>query len=561
MKILFIRHGESQSNVNQVQASASDHLNGITKNGETQIKNVAKNVVNKIDAVYASPYNRTVASAEIFIKNRPENLQLKIDDRLREINYGAFTDDRDNPEMARIAEQQIAGDYEIKFSGSGENKREIVSRFMGFLLRLIDECKATDTVVVFSHGRAISILEYEFTNITKSKSHHVHTDNGSINQLILRKKHQKIISDFLVNLNKLEIKNRLAIVDKYIDTSGNNSITSLYKSELRQIAVKNFDDIDLSCEVLSQFCNGLFSQKVFLEYQNINRRSLSTNDVILLVILQNATNFIKHFINHYQKIGIKYFVFIDNNSSDGSRKVIRDHSTDDIVIDIWQTNEKFDAIKAMGWKQQMMVYYGLDRWYLNLDIDELLVFDNYKKRSIANVIKTAESRKSQSLGGIMIDMYPNAPLNKTQKIPHDNILDKYCYCDKNTYTRINNQKYLARIFGGPRCRLFNVSPSLQKFPLIYATKQTLGINPHFWYPYKINLLSNFQLGILHYKFLPDDLKKYVAYTISGVHYNNSKEYKAYITTITKHPSLNFFDKDYSVKFTDFYVIKKILLDL
>lgn len=556
MKIFFVRHGESLSNAGGTKASDADHLNGLTKNGQTQIKNVAKNIGEKIDAVYASPYNRTVLSGEVFIKNRPEKLELKTDDRLCEINYGLYTDNRDCPEMEQIAKQQIAGDYEVRFSNIGENKREIITRFMSFLLWLIDEQRANDTVVVFSHGRAISILEYEFTRVTDSKSTHVHTDNGSINQIILRKNHKKVIKEYLANLNKIEIAKRLNIVDKAMSRSIEKQAVKLYKNQLVFVAQKELGDIDLSREVLTQFTIGLFESKIKLIKNNISRKSLTKNTVILLVVFQNASNFIKNFINHYRGIGVNKIVFIDNDSDDNSIDIIHNNSRD-IDVDIWQVDDRFDAIKAMGWKQRMIVHYGLNRWYINIDIDELLVFGKYKNTNIAEMIKFAQSHDLVTIGSVMIDLYPNLPFDKLGRITSDQILNKYCYYDKTSYTKVKNQKYLYRIFGGPRQRLFGVSPSLQKFPLIFAQQGTLGINPHFWYPYYINLKSDFYSVLLHYKFLPGDLKKYKKYAKSGVHYNNSKEYRAYIQSINKNPKINFYDNNISVKLNGPLSIDKV----
>jgi len=556
MKILFIRHGESQSNTGAVKASSPDHINGLTKEGETQIKKIAKSIPYKIDAIYASPYNRTIVSGNIFIDNRSEKLELKVDDRLREINYGIYTNDRNNPEMERIAKRQIADDYEIRFSDSGENKREIITRFMSFLLRLIDEQKINDTIVVFSHGRAISILEYEFAKLTNSRSSHIHTSNGSINQINLKVQNREILEKFIVKLNKKEISERLNVVNKIINKSTEKQAVETYKNNLIKIAKNNLDEIDLSREVLSQFANGLFSSKISAKKCEINQKILTKNDIVLLVVFKNATNFIKHFIDHYKKIGIKYFVFINNDSDDNSINIIYDNSQD-VLVDVWCTKDRFDAIKAMGWKQRLMVYYGLDHWYLNLDIDELLVFNGIEQYGIEQLIHYATENNLSTVGSVMLDMYPNMQITQVNSIPNEKILEYYCYYDKDTYQKVGNQKYENRIFGGPRMRSFDIAPSLQKYPLIYPTRDSMGINPHFWYPYRINMQSRLVSALLHYKFLPHDFSRYVEYTKTGVHYNNSSEYKKYIETIQKNPKLNFYNKNYSVKYQTSADLKNI----
>lgn len=182
MKIFFIRHGESLANVGKVSAAIDkDAKNKLTPTGLAQIQKTAQNIDAKISAVYASPMRRTIESAKAFISAGHPQTPLFIDDRLREIDYSIYTDDRDNPAMVQITAQQIAGDYEIRFGG-GENKREILTRFFDF----INDCYKQhqhDNIVVFSHGRAISMVEAEFCRVNKIQKKHIHTDNGTVKEI------------------------------------------------------------------------------------------------------------------------------------------------------------------------------------------------------------------------------------------------------------------------------------------------------------------------------------------------------------------------------------------
>ena len=201
MKILFIRHGESLANIGKASAYIDEDVkNKLTPNGLAQIQETAKSIDSKISAVYASPMRRTIESAKVFIDAGHQQTSLFVDDRLREINYGIYTDDRDNPEMAQIAARQIAGDYEIRFGG-GENKREILTRFFDF----INDCYKQhrhDSIVVFSHGRAISMVESEFCRINKIQKKHIHTDNGTLKELEVNK---KVLSGLLTQVGTSSI--------------------------------------------------------------------------------------------------------------------------------------------------------------------------------------------------------------------------------------------------------------------------------------------------------------------------------------------------------------------
>ena len=106
MKIFFVRHGESKANIGAVSASfLEDKNNSLTSRGRLQVQKTAEQIPDIISEICSSPMYRTIESAKEFLKTRPEKLQLSIDERLREIDYDVFTDDRDNPKMAEIAQR------------------------------------------------------------------------------------------------------------------------------------------------------------------------------------------------------------------------------------------------------------------------------------------------------------------------------------------------------------------------------------------------------------------------------------------------------------------------
>lgn len=202
MKISFIRHGESRSNAKQVLASASDQHNGLTEKGIMQIEDAAKVITGTVTSVYSSPYQRTLASANTFVQARPENLKVIIDKRLQEIDYGKHIDHKDHPDMEYVAKQQIAGDYEIRFGETGENKREVLTRFYSFLIDMLHIHSQDSHVVVFSHGRAISIVEAAICQLKQIEKQRIHTDNGTIKELELGINDIKLFEDDMKRISK-----------------------------------------------------------------------------------------------------------------------------------------------------------------------------------------------------------------------------------------------------------------------------------------------------------------------------------------------------------------------
>ena len=180
MKIYLIRHGESLANLGLVSANFSmDNQNSLSKKGENQIQAIIPAFQNcNIVQIFSSPMKRAVESAEILQSGLVGKPKIILDNRLKEIDYGIFTDDRDNPEMQNIAKKQIAGDQEIRFGG-GENIREILERFLDFL---VDTYKKNQNgeIVVFSHGRLLSIVSKKIEELCQKKIKKSKIDNASI---------------------------------------------------------------------------------------------------------------------------------------------------------------------------------------------------------------------------------------------------------------------------------------------------------------------------------------------------------------------------------------------
>ena len=204
MKILLMRHGESKSQAKQIELCAPDSINGLTDHGVEQIKETAAKFDGNINAVYASPYKRTVLTAQIFLNEIGINKQIITDDRLREIDYGYHGGEAVNKaELTDVAIKQIAGDYDIRFGKTGENKREIVTRFFDFIVDIFSKHDFDETILAVSHGRAISILNYEFCQINNMPVNDNGTKNAQIKEFILTK---ECISNIEKRLKALESK-------------------------------------------------------------------------------------------------------------------------------------------------------------------------------------------------------------------------------------------------------------------------------------------------------------------------------------------------------------------
>ena len=200
MKIYLIRHGESLANLGLVSADFSmDNQNTLSKKGENQIQTIIPAFRNcNIVRIFSSPMKRAIDSAKILQSGLVNKPKIMIDNRLKEIDYGIFTDDRDNPEMQNIAKKQIAGDQEIRF-GDGENIREILERFLDFLVDIYKKNQNSE-IIIFSHGRLLSIVSKKIEELCQKKIRKSQINNASIIEVELNNNDINLLKTYLNTL-------------------------------------------------------------------------------------------------------------------------------------------------------------------------------------------------------------------------------------------------------------------------------------------------------------------------------------------------------------------------
>ena len=108
MNLIFMRHGEALDNMHEILSSQEIQCSMLTENGKKQVIESIKSLP-KIDKIYASPLARTLQTAKEVADNR--NLNVEIDNRIREINWGKFNGKENSAELDEVREKQVAGDF------------------------------------------------------------------------------------------------------------------------------------------------------------------------------------------------------------------------------------------------------------------------------------------------------------------------------------------------------------------------------------------------------------------------------------------------------------------
>jgi len=175
-KFIFVRHGESESNLNNTKVSQLEDY-PLTEKGIHQSKNVAKALKEeKIDIIISSPILRTKQTTEII--NEVLNIEQIEDDRIKEYDYGSWNGH--SSEELFCEKNEIYREYKkpkspqekwnFKFGGDGESRQEVEKRVRIFIEE-INQKYAGKNVLIVSHGGVNAMLMKIFENLSINETY------------------------------------------------------------------------------------------------------------------------------------------------------------------------------------------------------------------------------------------------------------------------------------------------------------------------------------------------------------------------------------------------------
>ncbi|MBD9499064.1 MULTISPECIES: glycosyltransferase family 2 protein [unclassified Ensifer] len=268
---------------------------------------------------------------------------------------------------------------------------------------------------------------------------------------------------------------------------------------------------------------------------------LAQPDLPLVFITRNEIAILPVFLRHYRKLGITRFICIDDESSDGSREYLLQQKD----VDVWTSPIRFaEARRGRAWREALFEYYGYDRWYVNVDTDEFLIYDQCPSETLRDLIRILEGRGISRLPAPMLDFYPSGETPQhSEEMPWKTIN----HFDGQGYEVAFGKRGIS-IKGGPRRRLFAENNELIKYPLIYWERNCFfGSSLHQPLPYQHNF-SPIWGALLHFKFFANYREKINEAIVDQQHFNASQHYRAMKDEVDRSGSIAFMYEN-SLKFT------------
>lgn len=156
MKIIVVRHGESEGNVSGlIQGGLSSEIN-LTDSGRQQAKKLSERFSNtKIDLAFSSPLDRAKQTAQIVLDEH-KNTEVEFTNKLKEKDTGIFAGRPGNEMMDAWQSSGLPfGEFQPE---GGESWYQAGERVVSFVEEIINQYKNTDmTILLVGHG---SILTY-----------------------------------------------------------------------------------------------------------------------------------------------------------------------------------------------------------------------------------------------------------------------------------------------------------------------------------------------------------------------------------------------------------------
>ncbi|MBP3604430.1 MAG: glycosyltransferase family 2 protein [Lachnospiraceae bacterium] len=269
----------------------------------------------------------------------------------------------------------------------------------------------------------------------------------------------------------------------------------------------------------------------------------TTKAPILICVFRNDFGKLRFFMEHYRKIGIQHFVFLDNGSADGSLEFLLEQED----VTVYSCIHEFASNRKIAWINRMIAELGDNKWYLMVDSDEFVTYLGNSEHRIDELIAQCESKGYKRVGGLMLDMYATGNLFDSNS---ENFMEQCRYLDRDTYD-FSWAANGIRITGGPRKRIFGTPMKLSKYCLFYFEEDDVIPSSHFMIPFEKGFNVPVSMAILHYKFTDEkDYEKILDAVETGKYSNNSAEYKTYFKGVKENPQLTFYDEKHSMIFSE-----------
>lgn len=275
--------------------------------------------------------------------------------------------------------------------------------------------------------------------------------------------------------------------------------------------------------------------------------AIRPGDILLFATMRNEKIRLPYFLRYYRKMGINQFLFVDNDSNDGSLEYLSEQPD----VSVWHTRRSYKRARfGVDWLNWLQRKYGHGHWTLVVDPDEFLVYPFCDTRPLRALTDWLDASSIKSFSAMLLDMYPKGRIDAQPYAAGQDPLEIANWFDAGNYGIARNRVFgNLWIQGGPRQRMFfadapEKSPALNKIPLVKWDRRYAYVSStHMLLPRGLNQVYDEWGGekasgvLLHTKFLDTFTEKAAEELTRRQHYAASVEYRAYAENLQDNPEL------------------------
>ncbi len=276
-------------------------------------------------------------------------------------------------------------------------------------------------------------------------------------------------------------------------------------------------------------------------------RTIPPGAILAFSTVRNEAIRLPFFLEHYRKLGVDHFLFVDNDSADGTR----DYLAAQPDVSLWRTRHSYRLSRfGVDWLTWLQMRHGHGHWCLTVDADEILIYPFHDTRPIRALTSWLDRQGVASFGTLMLDLYPKGRLSAQTYAAGDDPRKTLQWFDAGNYV-IQKQDKLENLWiqGGPRARVFfgdtpRRAPTMGKVPLVKWDRRYAYVSSaHTILPRRLNRVYDEDGGewasgvLLHTKFLHMITDKSAEEKQRREHFANSSFYDAYYESLSADPDL------------------------
>jgi len=269
--------------------------------------------------------------------------------------------------------------------------------------------------------------------------------------------------------------------------------------------------------------------------------------ILAAATVRNEATRLPHFLNHHRRLGVDHFLFVDNGSEDGTRAYLAEQED----VSLWSTRDSYRLSRfGVDWLTWLQIRHAHGHWCLTLDADEIFIYPYHETRDLRALAGWLERHGHESIGALMLDMYPKGPLAEQSYSPGDDPIRTLPWFDGGNYM-MQRKPDLQNLWiqGGVRARRFFAAkprraPTMGKTPFVKWNRRFVyDSSTHSLLPRRLNHVYETGGGerisgvLLHTKFLPEVVRKSGEEKHRQEHFANSRLYDDYYDSLTSSPDL------------------------